>query len=197
MSPTRRPSASSAVDGPQDARWTRLREIVDRHSLLRGDFVLSSGGRSTYLFQLRQTTMLPEGQALIGHLVVEAMRSLDLRCVGGLALGAVPIVTAAAFASHLVQWPVHAFFVRKEAKKHGAREQIDGHCPEGANVLIVDDVATTGNSILEAVDHVVAERRCRVAHALCIVDREEGASEALAARGIALHAVFRRRDFAL
>ncbi|MGI8570933.1 MAG: orotate phosphoribosyltransferase [Methylocella sp.] len=111
-----------------DARWLRLREIIRTGSLKRGDFVLSSGQTSTYLFQLRQTTMLPEGAALIAEIIVEYMQNHAIACIGSLELGAVPIVSAVAAVSYLNGFPVDAFFVRKAQKEHGARERVNGFC---------------------------------------------------------------------
>ena len=115
---------------------------------------LSSGRTSTYLFQLRQTTMLPEGAALIGDIIVDYMKSHGIACIGGLEMGAVPIVASVAAVSHLKNYPVDAFFVRKAQKEHGARERIDGHLRTGAEVLMIDDVATTGGSILKAIEGI-------------------------------------------
>lgn len=181
-----------------DPRWARLRDLIARHSLKRGTFTLSSGRQSSFLFQLRQTTMLPEGAALIAGIVVDFMRSRGIIAVGGLELGAVPIVAAVAAASHHMDYPVQAFFVRKEAKAHGARERIDGHLGHGADVLLLDDVATTGGSILRAWEAVKAEHPdCTARHAFAIIDREEGASENLAASGLQLASVFGKSDFGL
>ena len=177
-----------------DARWLRLREIIRAQSLKVGEFVLSSGRRSTYLFQLRQTTMLPEGAALIGDIIVEYMKRNAITCIGGLEMGAVPIVAATAAMSHLKNYPVDAFFVRKAAKEHGARERIDGFLRPGAEVLMIDDVATTGGSILKAIEGIEGHN-CHVRRALAIVDREEGAAQNLAAQGIKLAAIFKRSDF--
>ncbi len=188
-----RAAAGNVLDRT-DARWMRLREIVRAHSLKMGDFVLSSGRTSTYLFQLRQTTMLPEGAALIGDIIVEYMKTRGIACIGGLEMGAVPIVSAVAAASHLKDFPVDAFFVRKAQKKHGARERIDGHLRAGAEVLMIDDVATTGGSILKAIEGIYGHG-CHVHRALAVVDREEGAAENLAAHNVQLAAIFKRSDF--
>ena len=177
-----------------DARWLRLREIIRAQSLKVAEFVLSSGRTSTYLFQLRQTTMLPEGAALIGEIIVEYMKRNAIACIGGLEMGAVPIVAATAAMSHLKNYPVDAFFVRKAAKEYGARERIDGFLRDGAEVLIIDDVATTGGSILKAVEGMEGHG-CHVRRALTVVDREEGAAQNLAARKIQLAAIFKRSDF--
>jgi orotate phosphoribosyltransferase len=177
-----------------DARWRRLQEIIRAQSLKVGTFTLSSGRHSTYLFQLRQTTMLPEGAALIGEIIVDYMKSHAIACIGGLEMGAVPIVAAAAAMSHLKAYPVDAFFVRKAQKEHGARERIDGFLRTGAEVLMIDDVATTGGSILKAIEGIEGHD-ATVRRALAVVDREEGAAENLAAQGIQLAAIFKRSDF--
>jgi orotate phosphoribosyltransferase len=179
-----------------DARWLRLREIIRAYSLKIGDFKLTSGRQSTYLFQLRQTTLLPEGAALIGEIIVEYMKRHGIASIGGLELGAVPLVASVAAASHLKGFPVDAFFIRKAQKEHGARERIDGHLRAGAEVLMVDDVATTGGSILKAIEGMKSENpSAHVNRALVVVDREEGAAQNLAEAGIQLAAIFKRSDF--
>ncbi|MGE0212370.1 MAG: orotate phosphoribosyltransferase [Parvibaculaceae bacterium] len=180
---------------PDDARRGRLAAIIERESLMRGHFVLSSGRESTYLFQLRQTMLHPEGASLLGDVIVDYMQRQGLSSVGGLAMGAVPLVSAVAVASFSKGYPVRAFFVRKEAKGHGAKERIDGHIAKGSEVLVVDDVTTTGGSTIKAVEAIREEGGCTVTRALSIVDREEGASEELARHGIALVSLFKRTDF--
>lgn len=161
---------------------------------MTGDFTLSSGRKSNYLFQLRQTTMHSEGAMLIGDLIVDYMKESSLHCVGGLELGAVPVVTAVSVMSFQKTYPVSAFFVRKQPKSHGAREQIDGHLIRGGEVLLVDDVTTSGNSMLDAAA-VIATEGCRTTTALSVVDREEGAALTLAEHGIKLVSIFKRSDF--
>jgi orotate phosphoribosyltransferase len=179
-----------------DARWARLRDIVQEKSLKLGHFILSSGRTSTFLFQLRQTTMLPEGQALLGDIIVDYMRAQGIRSAGGLELGAIPIACAVSFASHAKGYPVDAFFVRKAAKAHGAQERIDGHITPGAEVLLLDDVATTGKSFAGAVEGIHAEySSCFMKKALVVIDRQEGATEELAKRGIQLVSIFKKSDF--
>jgi orotate phosphoribosyltransferase len=187
---------SGDVIDAADPRRARLHRLIDTYSLQRGEFTLSSGRKSNYLFQLRQTTMLPEGAHLLGDVIVDFMKAHDLSCVGGLAVGAIPMVSAILVLSHAKGAPVDAFFVRKEAKSHGALERIDGHVRDGAEVLIVDDVATSGGSILKTIEGLRAEHpSCRATKALVVVDREEGATEALAEQGIELFAIFKRSDF--
>ena len=177
-----------------DERWRRLRTLISEHSLRTGDFKLSSGRHSPYLFQLRQTTMLPEGAALLGEVILEYMSQHSIECIGGPELGAVPLVSSVAVMSHIRALPINAFFVRKLAKEHGAQEKIDGHLRAGAEVLMVDDVATTGGSILKAIEGIEGYGCC-VRRALAVVDREEGAAENLAAHEIQLAAIFKRSDF--
>lgn len=179
-----------------DRRLERLHDIIAEQSILRGDFTLSSGRRSTYLFQLRQTTLHPEGSSLISDLIVDFMKSNNLSCLGGMVQGAVPIVAAVSARSFLNGYPVQAFFVRKEAKGHGAEELVDGFMAATGDVLLVDDVTTTGGSMLETMERMSrAGFKGQVSKALSVVDRQEGATENLAARGIALHALFTRQDF--
>jgi orotate phosphoribosyltransferase len=109
-----------------DPRWRELHSLIAENSLHRGDFVLSSGRASKFHFQLSQTILLPEGATLIGEIVVEYMRDHDIDCLGGMELGATTIAAVVATMSHLRGWPVHAFFVRKAQKEHGARQKIDG-----------------------------------------------------------------------
>jgi len=187
---------AKAVVERTDPRFRRLREIIASKSLLKGDFVLASGRKSNYLFQLRQTTLHPEGAHLIADIIVDFMKAEGLDQIGGLELGAVPVVTAVALDSHLKTYPVAAFFVRKATKEHGARELVNGYLNEGGKALIIDDVTTTGGSILKAVA-AVAEKNCSVTKALSIVDREEGAVEELAKAGIQLFSIFRKSDFAV
>jgi orotate phosphoribosyltransferase len=177
-----------------DPNWLRVRELIREHSLTSGHFILSSGRTSKYLVQLKQTTMLPEGAALIGEIILEYMKANKIACIGGPELGAVPLVSAVAAVSHLKHAPVDAFFVRKSAKKHGAKEIIDGHLRAGAEVLMVDDVATTGGSILKAIEGMEGQNS-NVRRALVVVDREEGAADKLAEHGIRLAAIFKRSDF--
>jgi orotate phosphoribosyltransferase len=177
-----------------DPRWSRLHGLIRDNSLKLGSFVLASGQTSDYLFQLSQTLLLPEGAALIGEIIVEFMRNHDIDCLGGLELGGTSIASTVAVVSQFRGWPVHAFFVRKEAKTHGPKQKIDGHIHGEAEIIIVDDVVTKGGSVLKAVEGIGKYRKF-VHRALAVIDREEGATEALAGCGIELSAIFRTSDF--
>ena len=184
----------------EDERLRRLWQIVRDHSLMLGDFTLTSGRKSNYLFNLRPTTMHPEGAAIIGELMVEFMQKNDLWAIGGLEMGAVPIVSSVTVTSYHMGWPVNAFFMRKKAKEHGAKQLFEGWLPpvseeEPERVLIIDDVTTTAGSLLQTVQKV-REMGYIVDTAMSVVDREEGAAENLAAEGIKLHAMLVKSDFA-
>ncbi|BDV37764.1 orotate phosphoribosyltransferase [Methylocystis bryophila] len=189
---------SSRVVDPSDERWRRLLAQIQKDSLQIGDFTLSSGRKSRFIFQLRQTTLHPEGAYLSAEIIVDYMRTQGLRFIGGLVLGAVPIVASVAAVSQSRGAPVFAFFVRKEAKGHGSREIIDGYTGEGEGeeILLVDDVATTGGSILKALAILKEEGfKGSVKKALVVIDREEGGAENLAREGIALVSIFKKSDF--
>ncbi len=179
-----------------DAR-RELLELIVRHSFERRAVTLSSGKQSNFYLDLRTTMMRPRGIALAGQLLLERLRSGPrVEAVGGMVVAAVPVVAAVllAAASASDGWQdVLGFFVRKEAKKHGLGKRIEGAFAPGMTIALVEDTMTTGGSTLEALD-AVTEAGGKVARALCIVDRGEGAAEAFAARGIALEAIFTRRD---
>lgn len=156
----------------------RLRELLKRHSLLSGEFVLSSGRRSRYYFDSKRTTLLPEGAYLVAREVLRTLREngVEADAIGGMTLGADPIVCPVAALSYLEGTPLRAFIVRKEAKGHGTSRKIEGALEPGSRVVVVDDVVTTGTSTLQAIA-AVEEAGGRIAAVVCLVDREEGGSE--------------------
>ena len=189
------PDVERVID-KSDPRWVRLREIIQKYSLQTGDFILASGRHSKFLFQLRQTTMLPEGSRLLGEIIVDYMDRKGVNCVGGLAVGAVPLVSAVSTMSSVKNSPKDAFFVRKEVKTHGGKELINGFVTDGAQVLMIDDVGTTGGSVIKAIEGLKTEfPNCRTDLALVIVDRQEGAAENLREKGVKLAAIFQKEDF--
>ena len=132
-----------------------LLELILEVSFRRERVVLTSGRESDFYLDLRQTLMRPRGVALVGELVLEKLRAgAPVDAVGGMAVGAVPLVTAvlAAAASRELDAPLLGFFVRKEARKHGLGRRIEGGFAAGQTVALVEDTCTTGGSTLEAVD---------------------------------------------
>jgi orotate phosphoribosyltransferase len=173
-----------------------LLELILEVSFRRQKVTLASGAESDFYLDLRQTLMRPRGVALAGALVLDRLLAgPPVQAVGGMAVGAVPLVSAvlAAAAARDPASALLGFFVRKETKKHGLAKRIEGGFAAGQTVALVEDTVTTGGSTLEALDAVQTEGG-RVARVLCIVDRAEGAAAAFAARGIELEALFGRAD---
>ncbi len=173
-----------------------LLDLILEVSFRREKVVLSSGKESDFYLDLRQTLMRPRGVVLAGELVLESLLAGPaVEAVGGMAVGAVPLVSAvlAAAAERDPSTSLLGFFVRKEAKKHGLGRRIEGGFRQGQNVALLEDTVTTGGSTLEALDAVEAEGG-KVPRVLCLVDRGEGAAAAFASRGLALEAVFGRAD---
>jgi orotate phosphoribosyltransferase len=178
------------------AKRAELLRLILAVSFERREVTLSSGKKSDFYLDLRTTLMRPLGQKLAGELVLaKLMGGARVDAVGGMAVGAVPLVSAvlSAAAHEDAGTPLLGFFVRKEAKKHGKGQQIEGAFRSGMSVALVEDTTTTGGSTLEALD-VVQGAGGRVARVLCLVDRGEGAAEAFAARGVALEPLFTRAD---
>jgi orotate phosphoribosyltransferase len=184
--------------GPR--RWEvydrqRLVALLKREALRIGTFTLASGRTSHYYIDGRKITLSAEGASLIGRGMLELLTPYpDVAAVGGLTIGADPIVGAT-----LAMAPAHArerlkgFLVRKEAKAHGTASLVEGPLEAGSTVAIVDDVATTGGSSLRAIEAVEA-LGCKVALVAVILDRLEGAAEAFAARGYAFRSLLTIRD---
>jgi orotate phosphoribosyltransferase len=162
----------------------QLRDIIRQKSLRIGDFTLSSGKKSSYYLDCRMTTLDPKGAFLIGRLILDRIRRQKIQAdaIGGLTMGADPIATAVAVVSAIEGRPLPAFIVRKETKDHGTQRSIEGWDGKpGSRVIVVDDVCTTGDSILKAADRA-EEAGYEVVAAFCVVDREEGGTELIAKR---------------
>jgi orotate phosphoribosyltransferase len=173
----------------------RLIALLKRDALRVGTFTLASGRTSHYYVDGRTVTLSAEGASVIGAGVLERIADLaGVGAVGGLTMGADPIVGATlAVAGGSGRGDLLGFLVRKEAKGHGTGKLVEGPLKPGTDVVIVDDVATTGGSSLQAVAAVEA-MGCRVARVIVVLDRLEGASEAFAARGLDFQAMVTIRD---
>jgi len=158
----------------------QLLSILARLSFRLGQFTLSSGGTSDYYVDCRTTTLNAEGGRLTGHAILELLdeHGIEAEAVGGLTMGADPIVSNVATASawRAIQHPgsqlLNGFLVRKAEKAHGTGRRIEGFCKEGARVVIVDDVCTTGASTVVAIE-AARDAGMTVAAVVCIVEREE------------------------
>jgi len=175
-----------------------LLELIRARSFRRGRFTLASGRESDIYVNLKPTMMDPRGARLSALALLARVPRNETDYVGGLEMGAVPVIAAMAALSDAAGAPVRTFFVRKRAKDHGTQELIEGLGPgeglAGRRALIIDDVATSGGSLIQAIAAARAAGAI-VERALVIVDRQEGAAEALAAEGASLDSVFTRGDF--
>ncbi|MCG6910355.1 MAG: orotate phosphoribosyltransferase [Deltaproteobacteria bacterium] len=136
-------------------------------------FKLVSGKMSRFYVNCKPTTMSPRGMFLVGNLVYNAVKTLDVCGIGGLTFGADPIAVATAYTSALKEKPLQAFSIRKEKKDHGDIRWIEGDLEAGSRVVIIDDVATTGGSTIKAIERATSEGLV-VVKAVILVDRQEG-----------------------
>ena len=151
-----------------------LLNLLAANSFRLGDFTLSSGIKSDYYIDCRTTTLHARGAELTGRVFLDLFRAQGWspNAVGGLTMGADPIVVAAAVISSQAGKPVHGFLVRKAEKAHGTGRRIEGFQEKGANVVIVDDVCTTGGSTIQAIE-AAREFGFKLVGVACLVEREE------------------------
>ncbi len=185
-----------------DPRWPRLVELVKELAFLDGGsddaFTLASGRASRWFFDMKPVMMHPEAGRLVGSLMNARCDEIGADFVGGLELGAVPLaalVIATDFTSDRL-----GFMVRKQAKGRGGRKTnnppgIEGSSiAQGGNVIILEDVTTTGGSAIQAVKRIEEETECKVVAVISILDREEGGKEAFAEAGIPFESLLVRSD---
>lgn len=171
----------------------RLLSLLTTRSATTGAFRLASGAKSDRYVDARLTTVGAEGAFLIGRVLFEHTRDLAIDAIGGLAVGAVPLTTAAVMHYHLNGRAVEGFWVRDKAKEHGAKKLVEGAVKPGDRVLVLDDVITTGGSSVKAVE-AVREMGCEVVRVLALVDRLQGAEATFRAAGIDYRSVFTIED---
>jgi orotate phosphoribosyltransferase len=167
----------------------RLRALLHERAVLHGDFVLSSGRRSSVYLDARLVTLSAAGSGLVGTVLWECVQDLHPDAVAGLAVGADPLVTAVAVVSGMDGGGVDALIVRKERKEHGAGRQIEGPWRDGLRVAVVEDTMTSGESSLRAA-RAVREAGGSVVCVVGLIDREQGAREAVEREGYEFRAVF-------
>jgi orotate phosphoribosyltransferase len=193
--------SAPSIDVKARSSKDELLEILKEKSVCRGTFTLASGAKSDLYIDAKQTTQDPRGAILVGHvaweLVKRVARDLNVRVdsIGGLTMGADPIALSIGISSHLENpsSELQTFVVRKSPKAHGRHKLIEGNFSADDSVVIVEDVITTGGSILKAVAAVEAAGG-RVAFVLALVDRQEGGREAIEQRGYLFVPIFTRAD---
>ncbi|BAB76798.1 orotate phosphoribosyltransferase [Anabaena sp. FACHB-709] len=171
----------------------KLLDLLCQLAYKEGDFVLSSGQPSSYYINGKQVTLHPQGALAIGRILLSLLPS-DTQAVAGLTLGADPIVTAVSVVSAYENRPIPALIIRKEAKGHGTKAYIEGpNLPEGAKVVVLEDVVTTGQSAMKAVDRLRAAGYV-VDEVISLVDRQQGGAEFYQSVGLKFEAVFTIMD---
>ena len=159
----------------QNAR-EQLLNLLAANSFRLGEFTLASGRKSDYYIDCRTTTLHAQGAELTGRVFLELFRQRGWKpqAVGGLTMGADPIVVAVSVISAQTGTPIHGFLVRKAEKTHGMGRRIEGFQERGAPVVIVDDVCTTGQSTIQAIE-AAREFGFNIVGAACLVERLEAA----------------------
>ena len=178
---------------------SRLIEVVHKRSFSTGtETKLVSGRSTTFYFNMKPTMLDPEGGYLIATLILDALEGSDVDLIGGLEMGAVPLAVAVAVSSQIKGWPLRAFFVRKQAKEHGAKKLIEGLAPgesvEGKRIVVLEDVTTTGGSAMKAIEALKAEGAI-IDRVITVVDRLEGAADTFKAAGVPFSALLTAANF--
>lgn len=163
--------------------------LKDNEVFLEGDFTLSSGKKSSYYINMKKAITEPEILSTISKLITEKIKDDDIDKVAGPALGAVPIATAVSLESKL---PL--LMIRKEKKGYGTSKLIEGELNGGDNVIVVEDVSTTGGSLLKAIK-AIQDNGGNVVRAFVVVDRQEGAIEEFAKNNIKLEPLISVNEF--
>lgn len=190
----------TAAASAKNARGTdsdrqRLHALIKERSFGRGNVVLASGRASNFYFDMKRTMFHPEAASLLARMILARLAGERVDAVGGLELGAVPLVACVAALSHVEGTPLAGFFVRKTVKDHGTRKRIEGLADLRAKrVAILEDVTTTGGSALQAVE-AVRDAGATPVLVLTMVDRQEGAAESFAAAGVPFASLFTAAEF--
>jgi orotate phosphoribosyltransferase len=179
-----------------DDKKKRLREILLERAIKFGDFTLVSGQKSNYYINCRMATLDSEGLYLIAELMLDKLEGIQCDAIGGLTLGADPIIGGMVALAHKRGRKLAGFIVRKETKDHGTKSPIEGPLGDGMKVAIIEDVATTGGSALKAIE-AAKDFGCEIAKVLVIVDRRQGAEEEFRDMHIPFDPIFRKEELGL
>ena len=170
-----------------------LLDLIVNYAYVEGDFVLSSGAKSSYYINCKEVTLRAEGALALGRLLWQLLPE-DTEAVAGLTLGADPMVSAVSVVSALSDHPIPALIIRKKPKGHGTKAYVEGpSLTPGARVVVLEDVVTTGGSALTAVERL-RDAGYEVTQILSLVDREQGGSELYQSQGINFQALFSIRE---
>ena len=172
----------------------KLFALLKESAFMRGRIVLASGRESDFYFDMKPAMLDPDGAGLMAELILQELQWVKADCIGGLEMGAVPLIAPVAMRSLDFGRRLPGFFVRKAVKDHGTKKRVDGADIAGKTVVILEDVTTTGGSAMDAVK-AVQDAGAKVALMLSILDRGEGAADLYAKAGIPFKSLFRAEEF--
>lgn len=175
-------------------RRNQLFMLLRERAFKRGHVVLASGKESDYYFDMKPAMLDPDGAELMAELILKEIQGVTADAVGGLEMGAVPLIAPVAMKSPAHGRYLPGFFVRKAVKDHGTQRRVDGNDIAGKSVVILEDVTTTGGSAMDAVK-VVQDAGAKVAMVISILDRGEGAAELYAKAGVPFKSLFKAEEF--
>ena len=182
-------NSSSLATANTDTLRQVLLDLIVQYAYVEGDFVLSSGAKSSYYINCKQVTLRAEGALALGRLLLQLLPQ-DTVAVAGLTLGADPMVSAVSVVSAYEDKPIPALIIRKKSKGHGTKAYIEGpSLDSGAKIVVLEDVVTTGGSALTAVERL-QDAGYKVTQILSLVDREQGGGELYQSKGIEFKALF-------
>ena len=174
---------------------SELFQLLKTIAFSKGKFILSSGKESNFYLDARLVTLSAPGAYLTARIMLDMIKEDQLDAIGGPTLGADPMVGAIASLSHQNNRPINTFIIRKQPKVHGKQQQVEGPLlKEGGSVVIIDDVATTGKAFVESIE-VLQKMNIKIIKAICVIDRGEGAREALAKYNVPLESIFTISEF--
>ncbi|NLO05309.1 MAG: orotate phosphoribosyltransferase [candidate division WS1 bacterium] len=172
----------------------RLRDLLVERAIRYGHFVLASGQTSSYYVDKTQITLMGEGLYCLGRIILDQIEGMEVQAVGGMTIGADPIAGAVSALGIAHGQHIDAFIVRKERKERGTQQRVEGPLPQGARVVVLEDVITTGGSAIDAIKAVEEERDAEVVQVLSMVDRLQGGREAIVEAGYDFTALFTVED---
>jgi orotate phosphoribosyltransferase len=172
----------------------KLFALLKERAFMRGRIVLASGRESDFYFDMKPAMLDPDGAGLMAELILQELQVVKADCIGGLEMGAVPLIAPVAMRSLDFGRRLPGFFVRRAVKDHGTKKRVDGADIAGKTVVILEDVTTTGGSAMDAVK-AVQDAGAKVALVLSILDRGEGAADLYAKAGIPFKSLFRAEEF--
>ncbi|MFH2054657.1 MAG: orotate phosphoribosyltransferase, partial [bacterium] len=170
------------MSGDLQALREKLRELVNKHAVVHGDFVLTSGQKSTYYIDGKLLSLMPDGLNQLAKVILASLDGEEVDAIGGMTLGADPIIGAVAAFSHEQGRPLRGLIVRKERSGHGRTKLVEGPLRDGLRVVVIEDVVTTGSSSIKAIA-ALEEAGCQIVKVIAIVDRLAGGRENFESKG--------------